>query len=204
MKHPLIEIYLHRHPQIDIEAGICYGQTDLDLRSDLFEAWKQNFKDGQSGNLVITSPSTRCKKPAEFIARSLSAPDPVVLNEIIEMNFGAWEMRSWEDLRSDGTSGYVEWSKDWVNLPVPQGESYRDLSRRVLGGWKKIIKDSTESDIRRLDIVTHAGPIRAILSELLHIPLENTFRLEIHYGSVSKIKISGDLPLVEYINRQSG
>jgi len=51
-------------------------------------------------------------------------------------------------------------------------------------------------------IVTHAGPIRALLAKLLEIPLEKSFRIKVQYGDVihlkkedNDIKVITDIPV---------
>ncbi|HNN82431.1 MAG TPA: histidine phosphatase family protein, partial [Leptospiraceae bacterium] len=49
-------------------------------------------------------------------------------------------------------------------------------------------------------LVTHGGVIRAILAHTLGLPLENSFRLKIEYGSISKIQVTNQISQVEFVN----
>ncbi len=206
-----LEVYLFRHPQVIIDEGICYGQTDLELHPDGLRQWKEkiavekklinDLPDSRKPKLrILTSPSKRCRDSALILSDIPGFPEAVTAPEILEMNFGNWEMQSWENLFIDTDSGYREWSENWIRAEVPGGESYMDLNTRVLRRWEYELSLAKKSGLRRLYIVTHAGPIRVILSNLLGIPLENSFRIAINYGSTSKIKFSGELPSIEFVN----
>ena len=174
-----MEIYLIRHTTPDIEKGVCYGQTDLKLAKNYTEAFKtviaqipknKNYK-------IISSPLKRCALLAKQFSNSITFDD-----RLKELNFGDWELKPWNDIPEEDIN---PWMADFVNVAVPNGESYVELASRVHDFFEDI---RHSEDNQNLIIVTHAGPIRAILSKLLKLALKDSFSIKINYGDVFHLK----------------
>ena len=88
-----MEIYLIRHTSVDVPAGYAYGQTDVPLKPT-FEEEAEEVKKGLSDHTfdkVWTSPLTRCVRLANYCG----FPEAEREDRIKEVNFGEWEMKSW-------------------------------------------------------------------------------------------------------------
>lgn len=185
------EIYLIRHTTPKVEKGICYGQTDLNL-ADTFEQEKERILKiiPKNFQVVYSSPLQRCI----LLAKSINCQNLIVSNELLEINFGDWEMKTYKELTNDE---FEDWCTDFINKTPPNGESYKQMYERVKKGWDNIL-NSNESKIA---IVAHSGVIRIIFSIILGIDLKNSFRIEQNYGAVNKINVNNQLITIEYTNR---
>lgn len=172
-----MEIYLVRHTTPNIEKGICYGQSDLDV-IDSFDSEVSEIHTKlplKEITRVYSSPLKRCKRLAE------SFDLPIIFDERLqELDFGDWELKAWDDMSKEELN---PWMEDFVNVPVPNGESYVMLQQRILDFYKNL--PSNTDDI--IVIVSHAGPIRALLSHLQKIALKDSFSIKLEYGEVVKI-----------------
>ena len=187
-----MEIYIVRHTTPDIEKGICYGQSDLDLIENYNEEFKivkskipnyKNFK-------VISSPLKRCKKLAKSFNHEV-----IFDARLKELNFGNWEMKPWNTIPEDEIK---PWMTDFVNVAVPNGESYTQLASRVKSCFDTILASNTN---KNLIIISHAGPIRAFLATLLNIELKDSFNIKINYGDVFHLKKESEsLKLITEVN----
>lgn len=170
-----MEVYLVRHTTPDIEKGICYGQSDLGLA----DSWKKEFEQVISKLplkqpiKIFSSPLKRCALLAEHLGKNIWFD-----NRLRELDFGDWELKTWNDIPNEELNA---WMTDFVNVQVPNGESYKQLATRVHGAFVDLI---TPKDCEKVIIVTHAGPIRALLSRFQNIPLEDSFQIKINYGQV--------------------
>ncbi|MBK9501350.1 MAG: alpha-ribazole phosphatase [Leptospiraceae bacterium] len=186
-----MEIYLVRHTKVSIAENTCYGNSDIGLaESFLREAEVVKSKIPNLENLVCySSPLTRCK----FLSEELNCKEIRLDPRLKELNFGDWELNTWDSI---GKQAFDAWHLDFVNNRTPDGESYFELYTRAVSFWQEITnkKDS-------LILITHGGVIRALLAHILGMPLENSFRIKVDYGSVSKVILSGEFLTVEYINR---
>ena len=187
-----MEIYLIRHTTPDIEKGICYGQSDLDLVGSYaqeFESISNKIPNTENCN-VFSSPLKRCK----LLAKHFS--DDITFDvRLKELNFGDWELKAWNDIPEKDIN---PWMKDFVNVVVPNGESYTQLASRVSSCFKDILDSKNQETII---IVSHAGPIRAFLSELLNIDLKDSFSIKINYGDIFHLRKENDsVKLITEIN----
>ncbi len=184
-----MNIYLIRHTTPDVPSGVCYGQSDVPLassfaddcallRSKLPERWDR----------VYSSPLSRCRRLAEQLC-----PQPTEEARLMELNFGNWEGQAWNDIDPVALN---PWMNDFVNVACPGGESYREMAERITAFWKNLIGGEQQT----VAVVTHAGPIRALLAQVLSLSLEYSFRLAIDYGSVSLVQWQQQYATVRFVN----
>lgn len=178
-----MEIYLIRHTTPKVEKGICYGQADLDITETFLEeveAIKPHLP--SEGIKVYSSPLQRCKKLADALFEGF---DIDIHDDLMELNCGQWELLPWNDIPKEEIQ---PWMDDFVNVRVPQGESYVDLHNRVVNRFKEIV-EKQESAV----IVAHGGVLRSILSHITSTPLKESFdAFTLHYGCVVKINVTED------------
>ena len=179
-----MEIYLIRHTTPAIEKGICYGQTDLDV-TDTFEEEVKCIKEHLPEKIqtVYSSPLQRCRKLAEAIFPK----HPVQLHDdLMELNCGNWEMQLWNGIPKQEIQ---PWMDDFVNIQVPNGESYVQMHERVVARFEWISQQPKPAVI-----VAHGGVLRSILSHITHTPLKESFdAFTCHYGCVVKLISENDI-----------
>ena len=175
-------IYLLRHTKPFVEKHICYGQTDLDLDpttkdNDISEALNRVAEIDFSK--VYSSPLKRCRLLADIICKDRGIVDPILDNRLLETNFGDWEMKPWDDI-FESQEGKV-WFENYLELKVPNGESFSDLVERARCFFSSI--DESENIL----IVTHDGFIRATLVYFGEMKKQNIFEEKYPYGVLKTI-----------------
>ena len=199
-----LRVHLLRHGEtVQGRARTCRGQSDVPLseagltQSRRLAAWYLGHH-GPPPRLW-TSDLSRCADLADLL--TLGTFDPVVsprrCPELREQHMGAWEGRSWEDLsREDPEAVRARWA-DYLDHAPPGGESCRDLSRRVLGWWAATAAEIAALPApadpytpERLVIVSHAGPIRALICGWLGLPPSELLRFSPPQGSLTEILIA--------------
>ena len=182
-----MEVYLIRHPRPNIEKGICYGQTDIGLNDQVLEGEFRAIREKipRAIDQLYTSPLARCKT----IALKLNS-DFEVDERLKELNFGDWENRKWDAIDPGSLN---RWMGDFVNVRTPHGENYLDLQHRTL----RFIEEVLGLRYQKIAILTHAGNIRSILSFVLELPLESSFRIHLDYGALVSVVIDEN----EYLNK---
>jgi alpha-ribazole phosphatase len=152
-----MRIYLVRHPRPEVPAGHCYGRSDLTAsEADVERVLTALANQGLPGAMpVYASPLAR----SAVLAQRLS-PAPAFDARLAEMDFGAWEMRNWDDIPR---SEIDAWSADLLHYHPGGGESVMDVAARVAG---------FDADMRREGhaqalIICHAGTMRLLHS--LHL-----------------------------------
>jgi alpha-ribazole phosphatase len=178
-----MEIYLIRHTTPLVDKGICYGWADLDVTETFLQeaAFIKPHLPATIQN-IYCSPLQRCNK----LANELFPDKNIVFNDDLkELNCGTWEMQKWDAIAKHEID---PWMNDFVNVKVPQGESYLDLYHRVNAVFKNIVLQKQSAAI-----VAHGGVLRSILSYITQTPLINSFdTFKINYGCVVKISVAGE------------
>ncbi len=174
-----MEIYLVRHTSVDVPAGYAYGQTDVPLRPS-FEEEAEKVKESLSGltfDKVWCSPLTRCVRLATFCGY----PDATRDNRIKELNFGEWEMKSWEELSADPRS--EAWFADWINTRTPEGESLLDQFNRV----SSFLDEIRKTDLQSVCLFAHGGVLTCARVYAGLYDIKEAFKNVPSYGEVIKL-----------------
>lgn len=165
-----MEIHLIRHTKVAVPNNICYGKTDVELRAE----WENDFKEivlDKDYHSVYSSPLKRCRQLASHFGFNF-----ITDQRIAEFDFGDWEMQAWDEIPPEQID---PWYKDFVSVTPPNGESLLSLQARVKDFMEEIQKKH-END--KILIVTHSGIIRLILQYVLEFPIKNMFRIQPQYG----------------------
>lgn len=146
-------------------AGRCIGRTDIrttlshemaaDRMAEALTAWCGS--DLLEVGSVWSSSLSRCRIPAERLAEAFGIQARID-RRLLEVDFGSWEGRSWEQLEREDSQRLAAWMENWQTLPPPGGESLDALMERVSSWWA----DRSDSDGLHV-LVAHAGVVRALL-----------------------------------------
>lgn len=171
-----MEVYLIRHTETIVPKGICYGQADVDIKDpylDIFDNIKIQLPHDA---IVYSSPLQRCKKMAEYCSDTIIFDD-----RLKEMNFGNWELKAWNDIPLEEIN---PWMDNFVEVRVPNGESFEDLYHRVGEFYSEILQKNNNKVI----LFCHDGTIRSILSNYHKTKLKDSFSLyKIQFGEIIKL-----------------
>ncbi len=192
-----MDVYLVRHTAPNVLSDICYGQADVGLGSSFNDEF--NLLNPKLAHLtdplVFSSPLQRCLRLAEKTIEYFNFSSLKIDRRLLELNFGDWEMKPWADI-PEGLLG--EWSDEHVKQAPPNGESYVELHQRA----SEFLKDLGEHQQSAQALVfTHAGVIRALVSEALKKPLQEASMVEVNYGSVTHIAIDNGVTRLGFVNR---
>ena len=187
-----MKLTLIRHTTLQIAAGICYGQSDIDVSANFMDeanALKQKLANSQFA-AIYSSPLQRCAK----LAGSLDRAEPILDVRLMELHFGDWELQAWDDIPRD----YFDiWAQDYANLAPPNGETFSQLQARGLSFLAEML---AKHKAEHIAIVTHGGMIRALLAHVLNMELKGLFRFNIDYASVTQLDFSQTVPKIMYVN----
>lgn len=192
-----MELYLVRHTKPQVLDGLCYGQADIDVAESFYEEFDRlQFKLNHLKHArVFSSPLQRCLKLADASAAILNGKDVIQDHRLMELNFGDWELTPWSEI-PQGIVG--KWTEAHIRHAPPNGESYQDLYLRSKNFLDEV---STKYKGEAMLAFTHAGVIRALVAEALNLPLTHAVKLEIDYGSVTKIILEDDIYRIGFVNR---
>lgn len=176
-----MEIILLRHTSVDVPLGTCYGQSDVPLKSSFEEEAaisKATLEAYGPIDYAYTSPLSRCTRLATFCGY----PDAERDARIMEINFGEWEMKLFDDISDPHLQ---EWYADHINTPVTGGESFMMQYQRV----SAFLEDLRKKPFNRVAVFAHGGVLVSALIYAGHVTPEDAFAALPPYGGVIKIDL---------------
>lgn len=176
-----MNIYLIRHGMTGGNKERRYiGRTDESLCEEGVEQIKE--KDYPNVDAVYVSPLVRCRETAQIIYPNIST----VINEnLIEMNFGLFEGKNYEELKDN--PDYIAWLESGGSTAFPQGESKEEFCNRCIKGFEECIRHHAKND--SIAFVVHGGTIMAIM-EKYGEPAGEYYRWQIKNGEMIHIVVN--------------
>ena len=153
-----MKIWLIRHgATAATEAHLYCGSTDIPLSEKGREALALRRPCIGEEVKYITSGMRRCTETLRLLFGDVPFETDPAFREI---DFGAFEMKSYEELKND--PAYLAWitGDNEANIP-PRGESGRQMRGRVLAGMEALLSAGEDAVV-----VTHGGVIAAVMAEL--------------------------------------
>lgn len=117
---------------------------------------------GSGKTLVFTSPLCRARETAEIIAKEASLPEPVSIEELMEMSIGIWTGKNIDKVKKDDP---VLWDKFMARSwdAIPEAESSSVLYSRALKAWALLRDAAAEQGAGNVIAVTHGGLLQWLL-----------------------------------------
>jgi alpha-ribazole phosphatase len=177
-----MDIVLIRHPAVAVDAGVCYGHSDVALAepvdvSATALALRLATLQVPPPRVLMSSPLTRCATLAAAMASdfgcALSHDD-----RLKEMNFGTWEQQRWDAI---DRALLDDWAANFEHACAHGGESVAQFVARVQA-WFDAFAQTRE--LSPAYVVTHAGVIRVLASLALEVPVERCLRWSLEMASI--------------------
>ncbi|MBY0454866.1 MAG: histidine phosphatase family protein [Burkholderiaceae bacterium] len=150
-------LWTARHAQPLVAPGHCYGALDVpaDAAATAHSA-EQLAQALPQGIRAYHSPLQRCEQLAQALQRL--RPDLVLQTDprLAEMNFGAWEGRSWDNI---GRAPIDAWTADFANHRPGGGENLATVLARVAAALADARQSAAPADVLW---ITHAGVARCV------------------------------------------
>jgi alpha-ribazole phosphatase len=157
-----------------VADNTCYGRSDLALAEDA-AAVASRLRPLLPDAPLFSSPLTRCRLLAEALH-----PAPRFDDRLREIDFGAWEMRTWDEI---GHAAIDAWAADPDDYAGHGGESASALRARAVAAGREILAEHQEAIL-----VCHAGVMKALVAEFTGDAGADWISMSFAYGSVSLIE----------------
>jgi alpha-ribazole phosphatase len=139
---------------------------------------------------IVTSPLQRCALLAQWLSQRRGVPletDP----RWQELDFGQWEGRRWDDIGRSQRAALDRWALDPLGFVAPGGESVQALHARVNAALADVQQRAAQRGWRRVVIVSHGGPIRALLAQAMGMGPSKINALDVPFGGVFSLRAHG-------------
>lgn len=175
-----MKVTLIRHTSVDVPQGTCYGQTDVPLRDTFEEEAAQTLLQltGKTFDHVYTSPLSRCIRLANYCGHPEAQRDA----RLMEINFGAWEMRKFDEIDDPRLQ---EWFDDYLHVSATEGESFMQQYQRV----SQFLDELKQQSHRHVALFVHGGVILCAQIYAGVLRPDEAFGSLTPYGGVVEIEI---------------
>ena len=166
-----MKVSLIRHGKTDANIKRLYcGQTDIGLcKEGREELLKHKEKISYpNGDLYIISGLKRTLETLEVLYGNQCY---VSMSLWTEINFGTFEMKSYEELKE--RLDYQIWIQNIDTTPCPMGESKTLFKERIIKGLKQLEELLENGQDKSAVVITHGGVISEIMNH--YFPNQKNF-----------------------------
>nr|WP_062334250.1 bifunctional RNase H/acid phosphatase [Herbidospora sakaeratensis] len=146
---------------------------------------------GAKLDAIVSSPLGRARQTAEAVAKATGLPVHVD-DDLRETDFGAWEGRTFAEIRDRWPHEMNAWLADPAVAP-PGGESFQAAGRRVRWARERILAGHPGETVL---VVSHVTPIKLLVRYALNAPPEALYRMHLDLACLSAIDYYSDGPSV--------
>lgn len=188
-------VYLARHGETDYHRNNrILGRKDEGLSARGREQARRlaDYFGHRHLDAIYSSPLLRCLETAEPVSRAKGLPVQRV-EGLVEIDMGEWDGMSLEEIFEMDPDRAAAWLSRPGSVAIPGGESFQVVRERVSRAFREVLGDvEGGGDIL---MVSHGGPIRTILCEVLGLDTDRMFKMRIDLCSVSVLSFGeGDYP----------
>lgn len=182
-KETIIDLLRHGEP---VGGRLLRGSQDDPLTEDGWSQMQASVGDHSPWQQIVSSPLRRCSEFASQLAENRK----VLYKEVSgfqEIGFGRWEGMSPEQIMEAYPGELEAYWRDPTQFSPPEGETLDGFIARVANHWASLLNEHQGQHVL---LVCHGGVIRAIINQILEMPLNALWRVEVPYANISRIRVT--------------
>jgi len=189
----MLKIYVARHGQNEDNAnGILNGHRDLPLTA-IGERQAHELADGIKAqdlrfDAVYTSPLSRAGRTAEVVCRTLGLPKPVVLDVLIERDFGSMTGHLADDIETLCAPDIVKTETITYFLSPSGAETFPDLLARAGKALQQVRAMHASGTVL---LVSHGDFGKMLYASYYGLPWEDMLT-KFHFGNCELLRLAED------------
>ena len=189
----MLELWLIRHGETVWNAEHrIQGQSDAPLSErGLEQAARLGARlKHTSFDQVFSSDSGRARRTAEIALPGYTIEADIRLREL---SYGSLEGKIRAEFVSAEAAAFTAHRRDPYAVPMPEGESWRDLDVRVNAWLNELPSEG------RVAAFSHGGTVRGVLFTLTGIPKKREWNVFFGNTSVTRLRL-GEVPTLISVN----
>ena len=186
-------LILIRHGETDYtQEGRYCGREDIQLNRRGKEQARLLAKKFSAIKVdsVYSSDSCRAYMTAQIIFEDKNI---LKKKDLREIDFGRLSGLNYEEAERLYPSIIRDWSQCPLYISMPEGEAFRGFKNRVSRCYKDIVK---ENEGKSVVIVSHGGPMRIILLQLLGLGPERFWEISLDAAGICFVEFSKKAPKI--------
>jgi phosphoserine phosphatase len=197
----MTKILLTRHGHVEgIKPERFRGRQPLALTAQgraEAEALARRIAGTWKPQRIYTSPLERCVKTGAAIARACGLAAGEARDDLNDIDYGRWQFKTFQDAKADNPALFAAWFETPHLVRFPGGESLQDLAARVADALRFVLAHHATDTIV---IVGHDSVNRALLLQLIDLPLSAYWRIEQSPCCLNEIDVDDGRVFVRRIN----
>ncbi len=188
-------IYLVRHGETDWNLNYkVQGKIDIPLNENGLNQANMlaRFFENKEIDSIYSSNLIRAYETAKIISLKVKK-DVFILPELQEINMGVWEGNLWDNIAIEYKDFIIKWENDKENIPIPEGESYGQVQKRVYKTFKSILAKHKEND--KIVIVSHGITIKVLIAKLMKISIQSVHNFYLDNASISIVEYNDEFKI---------
>jgi broad specificity phosphatase PhoE len=191
----MLKIYITRHGQDEDNAkGILNGHRDAPLtqrgEQQAIELAENILKHGLKFSAVYTSPLLRVRQTAEIVAKNSNNPRPVVMQNLIERNFGVMTGELISSIPERCAPNILKAGQITYFTNAEGAETFPDLLERAGKVLAEVRQKHTAGSIL---LATHGDFGKMIYAAFYNLPWEKVLA-QFHFGNSELLQLSQGFP----------
>lgn len=196
----MTKILLTRHGHVEgIKPERFRGREPLELtargRADA-AAVAQRIAGAWQPSCIYTSPMGRSVATAAAIAKACGVAAKTC-EDLNDIDYGAWQFKTFEQAKEQNPALFAAWFATPHLVRFPNGESLQDLGARAANALRTVLARHADETVV---LVGHDSVNRALLTELLDLPLSAYWRIAQEPCCLNEIDVGAGNICVRRIN----
>lgn len=168
------------------KKGIWTGLTDISLSKEGIEESREAAYKllGKKIDIAYTSVLKRAKETLDIIKNTLNIHFPVIEDKALnERDYGVLTGKNKSEIKKEyGEKKFFQIRRGW-DVPIPQGETLKDVYNRVVPYYKKDILPKLKTG-KNILIVGHGNSLRALIKYLDNMSDKDIANVELKTGEI--------------------
>jgi phosphoserine phosphatase len=196
----MTKILLTRHGHVEgIKPERFRGREPLELtargRAEAV-AVAQRIAGAWQPSHIYTSPLARSVATAAAIAKACGVAAKTC-EDLNDIDYGAWQYKTFEQAKEQNPALFAAWFATPHLVRFPDGESLQDLGARAANALRMVLARHADETIV---LVAHDSVNRALLTELLDLPLSAYWRIAQEPCCLNEIDVGAGKICIRRIN----
>jgi len=169
-----MRIDLLRHGECHDQAWLR-GRVDSELSKLGWQHMQKQLASIKPTEIIMSSTAKRC---AQFSQKQYNQAwsNALLLEKAWqEKDFGVFDGLAFHEVQQQYPQELAHYLKNPYEHDIPQAESFKTFQQRINQAWLDLIQSDYESVL----LVTHSGPMRIVLQQILGFENQQLFQFEL-------------------------
>ncbi len=145
---------------------------------------------------IYSSPLNRAVGTANIVAEPLKLPVQP-MEGLIDIDYGRWQSLSLEEAKADDHKLYYLWLKSPHLVTFPQGESLKQVQKRVVPAFESLVSQHPGQDIA---LVSHKVVCKVLFCSLLGLDVSHFWQLQQNPCAINVVEVEDNALAIVSLN----